>query len=162
MSTLWILAVAVGTLTIVVLAFYAGKLLIQLKQQKHQQHQKALEHQTALHGHDTKVLNSISIIVRAMKEEQCDLSEGCWRLCVLLGSLKTSKTLEQEFPAIFELYEKIKHMSILDNRKELNKKERMSQDFARMKLESALKAKIQADLELLHQYSNERISMLKQ
>ena len=162
MSTLWILAIAAGTLVVVVLAFYAGKLLMQLKQQKHQQQQTALEHQTALQGHDTKVLNSISIIVRAMKEEQCDLSEGCWRLCVLLGSLKTSKALELEFPAIFELYEKIKHMSILDNRKQLSKKERMSQDFARMKLEAELKVKIQVDLELLHQYSIERISMLKQ
>jgi hypothetical protein len=162
MSTLWIFAVALGALVIIVLAFFAGKLLMQLKQQKYQQQQKAIEHQIALFGHDTKVLNSINIIVRAMKEEQCDISEGCWRLCVLLGSLKTSEQLESQFPAIFELYEQIKHMSILDDRKQLTKKERMSQDFTRMKLESSLTTKIQTDLALLHQYSIERISMIKQ
>lgn len=161
MSTLWILVIALGTLIIVVLAFYAGKLLMRLKQQKLQQQQTALKHQKALQAHDIKELNSVIIIVRAMKEEQCDLSEGCWRLCVLLGSLKTSEALEQQFTAIFELYEQIKHMSILGDRKQLSKKERMSQDFARMKLEASLTTKIQTDIELLHQYSTERISMLK-
>ena len=101
------------------------------------------------------------IIVRAMKAEQCDFSEGCWRLSVLLDSLKTSEEIAQQFPAIFELYNRIKALSILDSRKELPKKERMEEDLQRIKAEAELHTEIEKDLVLLHQYALERISVLK-
>lgn len=162
MSTPWIAAFVVAIFIIAGLAFYAGKLLMQLKRQNQQRQQAELDHQAALHVHDKKVLDSVVIIVRAMKEEQCDISEGCWRLSVLLSSLKTSEALNQQFPAIFELYEKIKHMSILDDRKQLEKQQRMREDVERMKAEAELEHKIINDINLLHQYAVERISAITQ
>ena len=146
---------------ILVLSVIAFRLLQQLKQQTQAEKDALLAQEKSLKQHDKKVIDSVVIIVRAMKEQQCDLSEGCWRLSVLLDSLKLSDNLSQQFPAIFQLYHGIKHMPILSKRKQLTKKERMKLDFQRMKLESQLSDKISQDLALLHQYAIERISALQ-
>ena len=160
LSNPWVYLALLGIVIIAVLAAVATKLLRQLKQQKLAQVQAQTAQQQAHQQHDKKIISSVIIIVRAMKEEQCDLAEGCWRLSVLLDSLKLSQDLQLQFPAVFQLYEAIKHMPILAARKELDKKARMKLDYDRMKLEASLAEDIRRDLELLHQYANERASML--
>lgn len=154
------LYIVFALLIIIPLAIYAGMLLSRLKKQTANQQKAEQERQMALKQHDTKILNSVVIIVRAMKEEQCDLSEGCWRISVLLDSLKLSSELADQFPSIYALYNGIKHMPILAERKELPKQKRMKLDFERMKLEAELKPKIQQDVDQLHQYANERLSVI--
>lgn len=154
------LYIVIALIVIVPLAAYAGMLLSQLKKQTTEKAIVEQEKETALKKHDTKVLNSVVIIVRAMKEEQCDISEGCWRLSVLLDSLKLSSELNTLFPSIYELYNAIKHMPILEKRKTLDKKDRMKLDFERMKLESDLAPKIKIDVDQLHQYARERLSVI--
>ena len=105
-------------------------------------------------------MQSVLIIVKAMQEEQCDYSEGCWRLSVLLDSLKLSSQMENEFPAIFNLYNQIKHLSILDERKQMAKRDRMKQDVERMKIEAECYDEISKSLPLLHQYTSERLAHL--
>ncbi|MBA6336374.1 DUF2489 domain-containing protein [Colwellia sp. BRX8-7] len=159
-STPWIYIVVGGVIIIAALAFYAVKLLSQLKAQTAKIKQAEQDKKIALAKHDSKILSSVVIIAHAMKEEQCDIAEGCWRLSVLLDSLKLSSGLSAEFPAVFELYDKIKHMPILDARKKLAKNERMKLDFERMKAESDLSAQIKIDVTSLHQYAQERMSAL--
>lgn len=156
----WTFAVIGAVILIIALAFYAGKLLIQLKQQTAKIKQTEHDKKLALAKHDSKILSSVVIIAHAMKEDQCDIAEGCWRLSVLLDSLKLSEGMSKEFPAIFELYDAIKHMPILEERKKLDKQERMKLDLERMKAESHLATKIKADVGLLHQYAQERLSVL--
>ena len=160
MNEYWLIAIVVATIIIASLAFYAGTLLKQLSAQKKDQQQAALAQQQALAKHDLKVFSSAKIIVKAMQEEQCDFSEGCWRLSVLLDSLKLSSELSQQFPAVYKLYNEIKHLSILDDRKQLDKKQRMQQDYQRMKIEAQLHSEIVSDLDLLQQYITERMSIL--
>lgn len=160
MNDYWLIALIVATIIIASLAFYAGALLKQLSAQKKAQQQAEIAQQQALAKHDLKVLASAKIIVKAMQEEQCDFSEGCWRLSVLLDSLKLSSELSQQFPTIFKLYNEIKHLSILDDRKQLDKKQRMQQDYQRMKIEAQLHNEIVTDLDLLQQYITERMSIL--
>jgi len=160
MNEYWLIALVLAVIIIASLAFYAGKLLKQLSAQKQAQQQAELARQQALAKHDQNVLASVKIIVRAMQEEQCDFSEGCWRLSVLLDSLKLSSELAQQFPGIFKLYNEIKHLSILDDRKQLEKKQRMKQDYQRMTLEAKLHSEIVSDLDLLQQYTTERMSIL--
>ncbi len=160
MNEYWFVALVVAVIIIAGLAFYAGKLLKQLSAQKQAQQQTDLAHQQALAKHDHNVLASVKIIVRAMQEEQCDFSEGCWRLSILLDSLKLSSELAEQFPAIFKLYNEIRHLSILDDRKKLEKKQRMKQDYQRMTLEAQLHSEIVLDLDLLQQYTTERMSIL--
>jgi hypothetical protein len=159
-SNPWIYAVVSAVIIIAALAFYAFKLLSQLKQQTAKIERVEQERKIALAKHDTKILKSVVIIAHAMKEEQCDIGEGCWRLSVLLDSLKLSEGLSEEFPAVFELYNEIKHMPILEERKKLAKKERMKLDLQRMKAETNLSAKIIIDVTALHQYAQERVSLL--
>ncbi len=158
-SNYWVYLL-LALIIIVPLAVYAGTLLSQLKKQKEQEIATKEATEAALKKHDTKILNSVVIIVRAMKEEQCDIAEGCWRLSVLLDSLKLSSELSSVFPSIFELYNSIKHMPILAERKKLEKKDRMKLDFERMKVESELAPKIKEDVVSLHQYAVERLSVL--
>ena len=160
LSNPWLYAIIGAVIIIAALAFYAATLLTQLKQQSVKIEQVKQEQKKALAKHDTKILSSVVIIARAMKEEQCDISEGCWRLSVLLDSLKLSDSLSNEFPAIFELYQAIKHMPIHEERKNLAKQARMKLDFERIKAEANLAEKIKADIELLHQYAAQRISAL--
>jgi hypothetical protein len=161
MDAYWLYAIIFAVVIIAALSVYAGKLLQQLKKQKQLQQQAELSRQQGLASHDHKVLASVLIITRAMKEEQCDFSEGCWRLSVLLTSLKMSDELALQFPAIFKLYEEIKHLSILDDRKQLAKSQRMKQDYQRITLEAELHGDIVKDLDLLQQYTVERMSILK-
>lgn len=150
-----------GIIIVLALAIYATKLLLQLRKQTQLQ-EKALEATQEAHNqHDLKILNSIVIIVRAMKEEQCDYSEGCWRISVLLDSLQTVSELEQQFPAIFGLYNQIKHMPIMDARKKLAKQDRMKLDLERTKAEAKLTPSIVQELTSLHQYTLDKISAIK-
>lgn len=161
MDSYWLYAVILAIVIIAALSFYASKLLQQLAKQKQMQQQAELARQQGLALHDHKVFTSVLIITRAMKEEQCDFSEGCWRLSVLLTSLKMSCELELQFPSIFKLYNEIKHLSILDGRKKLDKSQRMKQDYQRMTIEAELHSEIVIELDLLQQYTVERLSILK-
>ena len=160
MTNYWLIAITAGVIIIILLAKYAKKLLQQVKDNTEQQNVADAQRHQALKGHDKKVLDSVVIIVRAMKAEQCDFSEGCWRLSVLLDSLKTSPEIAKQFPAVFELYNRIKALSILESRKELPKTQRMEEDLQRMKAEAELHIEIEKDLVLLHQYALQRISVL--
>ncbi|PCI58216.1 MAG: hypothetical protein COB45_01220 [Gammaproteobacteria bacterium] len=161
MDGYWLYAIILAVVIVTALSLYAGKLLRQLTKQKKLQQQTELARQQALASHDHKVLASVDIITRAMQEEQCDFSEGCWRLSVLLASLKKSRELALQFPAIFKLYNEIKHLSILDGRKQLDKSQRMKQDYQRMTIEAQLHSEIVKELDLLQQYTVERMSILK-
>ncbi|MFD2165576.1 DUF2489 domain-containing protein [Thalassotalea euphylliae] len=150
---MWIMLIALGALVIFGLAVYAGKLLMQLKQQRLRQEQAEKEHAKNLAKHDAKVYDSVIIIVRAMKEKQCELGEGSWRLSVLLESLKLPSEAKSEFPAIFDLYDAIKHHAILDARKQLPKQQRMKQDVERMSAEAKFTEQISAELDRLYDHA---------
>lgn len=162
MPYLWPTLAILATLIIIGLSVYAYKLLALVKKQKHQQAQaqKTLEQNNK--AHDKKIIDSVIIITRAMKEEQCDFSEGCWRLSVLLSSLKFTSAPEALFPAIYSLYEQISHMPILEKRKALTKKERMKYDFQRLKIQAALSSEIEKELEELHQFALKQLTVLTQ
>jgi len=162
MNDFWFYALIIAVIIVASLAFYAGKLLKQLAQQKEHQKQAELVHQQALNGHDKKIFDSVLLITRAMQAEQCEFDEGCWRLSVLLASLKTitNEEVEQKFSSIFALYNEIKSLAILEERKKLAKKERMQQDLKRMNAEADLHDKVVEDLGVLHQYASNNIQRL--
>lgn len=150
MSDMVTILLVLGGLIILGLAAYATHLLLLLKKQKQQEEVEQTRRQQEMDHHNKKQLNSIKIIVDAMLEEQCDVSEGCWRLSVLMGNLKMPEhDFEKEFSAVFDLYYRIKHMPILEARKALDKKERMKLDFERMKHEAELQDRIKEDITLL-------------
>ena len=144
MILLFILAV----LIIAGLSFYAGKLLWQLKQQRNKQQQ-------VRHTRIQTITDSIQVIAKAMEQQQCDLSEGCIRLCNLLQAmpLETPPDYPKLFPAIFDLFQKVEHMPTHKEREQLPKRERLKQDMQRAEWESELETSILPELEKLKSFS---------
>ncbi len=88
---------------------YAFSLWWKLHQQKKQIKQAKITRYQS-------IIESIDIIARAMLSEQCDLAEGVLRLKPLLDVL--GKKLSA-FSAMWELYQVVENMPILDERKNL-------------------------------------------
>ena len=137
----WLLAALVGGLIIVGLAVYAGKLLARLKLQNQQQQQ-------AMSQRNLRILESINTIAMAMREEQCNLSEGAIRLTNLLNALQFAQPqdLAADYPGLYSLYDKVKDMPTHDARKQYKRNEIMRMDLQRAGFEQELEAQIKAEV----------------
>ncbi len=138
----WVL-LALGASIIAVLAFIAGRLLAQLKQQRQAQQQ-------LIDKRNSHVVESVVTIAMAMEQGQCELSEGALRIAVLLDhhSSAASGNYVERFPAIHDMYERIKHMPTHSARKQRSKAEIRAMDRERegyeRELEQALVAEARA------------------
>lgn len=140
---LWLLA-GLGVVIIGALAYYAGRLLAQLKQQNQRR-------SDALNQRNINLLESITTIAKAMEQGQCPLSEGCLRLVVLLD-LRT-ESLEaayaKRYPHIHDMYERIKHMPTHEARKKYPKQDIRKMDKEREGYEEQLEDVILNDVRQL-------------
>lgn len=140
---LWLLA-GLGVVIIGALAYYAGRLLAQLKQQNQRR-------SDALNQRNVNLLESITTIAKAMEQGQCPLSEGCLRLVVLLD-LRT-ESLEaayaKRYPHIHDMYERIKHMPTHEARKKYPKQDIRKMDKEREGYEEQLEEVILNDIRQL-------------
>ncbi|MEI5639853.1 MULTISPECIES: DUF2489 domain-containing protein [unclassified Pseudoalteromonas] len=155
MNSAWIVALIVGALIIAGLAFYAGKLLWQLKVQKEviakYREKKAQELEESRQARNGKIADSVNLIARAMKEKQCEYSEGCLRVWVLISqySFDEEVDLQQAYPGVFKMYEEVKEMPTHEARKKYSKKEIFKMDSQRWRAEERLEQEILADCENL-------------
>jgi len=147
-TTFWIIAFIIGALIIAGLAYYAGTLLRQVKDQN----AKVAEHNAKLKAQqkqkNTKLADSVNLIAKAMKEKQCEYSEGCLRVWVLMSQyvFENESDIELEYPGILKMYNVVKDMPTHDARKKYSKKEIFKMDSARFKAEQDLEDEIQNDL----------------
>jgi hypothetical protein len=138
----WLLLL-VGATIIALLAFIAGRLLAQLRQQRQAQHLVAAKR-------DNHVVESVITIAMAMEQGQCELSEGALRIAVLLDHHSSALATDYTacYPAIHDMYERIKHMPTHAARKQLPKAEIRAMDRERegyeRELEQALVAEARA------------------
>lgn len=140
-----LLLLGMGCLIIAILAAYAGMLLARLKRQRQQR--RELEKQ-AVNERKEKIAESIRIISDAMLRDECDISEGSIRLVKLLTAIPASepKDWPTEYPSLFEFYDRIKHMPIMDARKALAKKERRKLDKERLGYSAQASEQIKAEI----------------
>ncbi|PRJ57745.1 DUF2489 domain-containing protein [Haemophilus influenzae] len=121
------------------LTLYAIRLLKQLKVQKElitkAKNERAI-----------RLKESINIIARAMQSGECNLSEGVIRLTMLLRPL--GKNLST-YPAMANLYEVVRDMPTHDDRKLLEKRERMRLDLERESAEVQFEKDIKQELYIL-------------
>ena len=151
MNTAIILALLIGAVIIIGLAFYAGQLLYKLRAQKKlivktQAEQKRKLEQSRL-TRNAKLADSIHLIARAMAQEQCEFSEGCLRIWVLMSQYSFAQELDliAQYPGIYKMYDVVKEMPTHDARKKYTKKDIFKQDTARWLAEETLKDEIKAD-----------------
>ena len=153
MSALWLIAMIVGVVIIAGLAFYAGRLLWQVREQNRLVEQKRAEYAQKRAARNAKLSDSINLIAKAMKEGQCEYSEGCLRVWVLMSQYQFEHeiTLEQTYPGVFAMYEAVKDLPTHEARKKYSKKEIFKQDSARWRKEKELEEQILKDSEKLVQ-----------
>ena len=148
-----ILALCVGAVIIAGLAFYAGQLLYKLRAQKQLIAKERAKQQAKLVQsrieRNAKLADSIHLIARAMHQEQCEFSEGCLRIWVLMSqySFEHDDDLAISYPGIFAMYEVVKEMPTHDARKKYSKKEIFKLDSARWRAEESNADAIKADCE---------------
>ena len=153
MSTAVILALFVGAAIIVGLAFYAGQLLYKLSAQKKLIVKKQAEQQQKLKQsrlkRNAKLADSIHLIARAMHEQQCEFSEGCLRIWVLMSQygFEDEQDLTTKYSGIYKMYQVVKEMPTHDARKKYSKKEIFKLDSARWRAEESNADAIKADCE---------------
>ena len=121
------------------LTLYAIRLLKQLKVQK-ELIAKAKNNRVI------RLKESIDIIARAMQSGECNLSEGVIRLTMLLRPF--GKNLST-YPAMANLYEVVRDMPTHDDRKLLEKRERMRLDLERESAEAKFEKDIKQELYIL-------------
>ncbi|MGX2955650.1 DUF2489 domain-containing protein [Ursidibacter arcticus] len=131
--------IILAVLVLISMAGYAISLFMKLNRQQKQLKQ-------AKNARYLNILDSIDVIARAMLVEQCDFSEGVLRLKPLLDVL--GKKLSQ-FPAMWELYQVVESMPILEERKTLKRNERMKLDLEREAKEAELAEQIKTELQQL-------------
>lgn len=153
MTTAVWLAIAAGALIIAGLAFYAGTLLMRLQQQRRQQLKQADQLQQQQAEKALYLRDSIILICKAMREEQCELSEGALRLWVLLDHLVPERTPDPEttYPGLFQMYQVVKDMPTHQARKDQAKSLTRQQDKVRLQAEQDFKQPILADVAALLQ-----------
>ena len=95
MDTSVLIAIIVGAVIIAGLAFYAGTLLWRVQQQRLAQQQQAAQLQQQKAEKALYLRDSIILICKAMREEQCELSEGSLRLWVLLDHLVPERVWQE-------------------------------------------------------------------
>lgn len=135
----------VALLIIAGLAFYAGRLLFLLKRQNQQQ-------QAAKQQRENYLRQSIQTIAQALDQQQCGLSEGCIRLCVLLENFEQEADHSLRFPALHELYGRIKHMPTHKAYSDLPKLERRRMQLEREEHEAELESQILKEIQVLKSF----------
>ncbi|MGE6108508.1 DUF2489 domain-containing protein [Aeromonas sobria] len=141
------LATLAGSLVLLGLAVYAGMLLARVRRQTEQQEQ-------AIRARNERILDSVRVIAHAVRDGQCDYSEGAIRLTNLLNALqiKEGRAFAEEFPGLYGLYEKVKEMPTHEARKALKRNEIMKMDLERSGYEVELEAQILKDVALLKDF----------
>ena len=145
------LAALLGGLILLGLAFYAGSLLARLKRQHDSQQQ-------AIAARNERILESVRVIAHAVRDGQCDYSEGAIRLTNLLDALqiKGGRAFAGEFPGLYGLYEKVKEMPTHEARRALKRNEIMKMDLERSGYEAELEAQILEDVARLKDFQLSR------
>ncbi|MCC4263396.1 DUF2489 domain-containing protein [Oceanimonas baumannii] len=140
----WLIAALAGGVIIVVLAVYAGILLARLRQQTQFRQQ-------AITRRNERILESVRVIALAVKEDQCNLSEGAIRLTNLLNALQFDqpRNFAEDYPGLYDLYDRVKELPTHEARKQLKRNERMKQDLQRAGHEGELEATIKTEVERL-------------
>lgn len=144
---------------IIGLAFYVGILLNKIKAQKAYQQKMVAEQQKQLaisqQQRNDNICESIRLIARATAQKQCNVSEAAIRLTVLLETLLLKQPIDllNSYPALSEMFDKVKDMPTHEQRKKVPVKEIKALDKKRQRLESELEQQIMVEALQLANFS---------
>ncbi|WP_295798271.1 DUF2489 domain-containing protein [uncultured Microbulbifer sp.] len=120
----WILVIA--ALVIVVLSAIATYYVLELRKVRKVQAQKLAEIELAANEQRDRVNTSIQIIAKTLLDEGVGLTEASIRIRVLLDSLQVGASVKEEFVAFYTIADKTSHIPILEDWKQLTRKEKFA------------------------------------
>lgn len=141
MNIFWSVAMILAVSIIIGLFVYLVSLLRRIKRRKiYTQRKITLRNQ--------KLADDIYTIAWAMQQQQCELSEGCLRICVLLDHIieQPKPSYPALYPGIFALYEQVKDLPTHSARRAQSKQQRRQMDAKRQAQEKKLKPMIVTDI----------------
>jgi len=155
MSTTVIFLLIVGAAVILALGAYAGKLLARVSIQRAKLTQQMEQQQRAIKQHNEKLVESITLIAKAICEQQCELSEGAIRICRLLEKiyLEQDANYPETYPALHQLDSFLADYPTHAGYKALKRQDRMRFDVKRAQQEQQLKQAIEAECSVLTTFS---------
>jgi len=127
--------IIIASLIILALASYAGYLLILLRKQKKDQQQSTPQKNGEDDVKFLGIVESLVVIAKAIRDEQCPMVEGCIRLKVLLDQLQLPEVVKDEFVVFTTVYDKTVHIPTHKAWKELKLKQRHQYTKEMMELE---------------------------
>jgi hypothetical protein len=146
-----LLGIAAGT--VLILCYIAFYLWFKVYQQK----QKELEIAKTLDQNLTKKREKLSqdirFIAQAMLSNQCEMTEGCMRLKVLLDLIDQRYTHHPKLQQLQAFYNLVSHFPTHQAYKALTKAERLRFDAERFALEAQHKESVFHDIESLNSFT---------
>jgi len=139
MNTMWFLIIVLAILIIVGLSGYAIYLYLKLRTQTTEREKKEQELSEELAGRREHYRDSVRVICSAIVEEQVSLTEGAIRISMLVSQLELTEKEKVDFQVFFQLTQATSHIPILEEWKNLSKKEKLRFDQEREKLEESFK-----------------------
>lgn len=101
-------------------------------------------------GRQDDLKESLRIISMATIQEQCEVSEAALRLSKLLPLFDKIDHKDEDFKAIYDMYDAIKDLKYLEERNALNINERFAEDDIRYAAEEKFKSEILKSCEIIY------------
>jgi hypothetical protein len=99
---------------------------------------------------------SIRIISMATIQKQCEISEACLRLANLLPHYRGVRHREDQYKALFDMFDEIKHLKTHKDRNEMKIAQRHQEDRVRYQAEEKYEKDILAICQVLYQATDNR------
>lgn len=118
---------------------------------KLQKEQRAKENEALQKAKEKEsyILDSLDIITKALLQEQCEISEGCIRIRMLLISSKMIDHLKEDYRVFEQMYQELKDLKTHKDRASLSSRERMQEDKKRFSVESEYQKSFLVSTEIL-------------
>ncbi len=134
------------------LSTIAGYYLFKLRKIKQQQNEQILLNRQAWLDSQEELAGDIRFIAKAIVQQQCEITEGCLRLKVLMDRLDETLQHNVDYQTIQLHYQKTAHMPHHQAYTALNKKQQFKLDQDRIELENQHRQKVLLEAELLSDY----------
>lgn len=156
---MWIL-LALAILILATLSAIAIYYLLKLKRVNTEQKELSIQNQQAWLDHQIELSKDLKFIANAMIQGQCEITEGCLRLKVLMDRLDETLQEQAHFQAIVAHFNATSSMPTHKAYASLSRKEQFALDNQRYQLEHQNKAAILQEAKTLLKYDFQRKSII--
>ena len=142
----------VAIVILIVLSAIAAYYLIKLRKVKQEQVDQIQRNKTAWQKHRDELAADLRFIANAMLQGQCEITEGCLRIKVLMDRLDDELQHKPEFKTIQAHFAQTITMPTHEAYKALGKKEQFKFDRQRFALEEENKEQVLIEVKTLSTY----------